>query len=159
MYCVSQNTKLRIQEADIDKACNVSRELFASKSKDIFDEFHTLKRNLAYRYVEASLNFRWRILFFTGCSTQIGQLFSVSNLLLSWQTRGKAFAIRLNFVEYLIICVSFIKHVLEQLMRKILSRWGACKQSSPVEEIHGKLWQPCWTEFGKLRHVFQVNHE
>ena len=58
MYCVSQNIKLRVQEADIDKACNVSRELFASKSKEIFDEFHTLKQNLAYRYVEASLNFR-----------------------------------------------------------------------------------------------------
>ena len=58
LYCVSQNVKLTIQEADMDKVCNASRELFASKSKEIFDEFHTLKRNLAYRSVETSLNFR-----------------------------------------------------------------------------------------------------
>ena len=50
LYCVSQNVKLTIQEADMDKVCNASRELFASKSKEVFDEFHTLKRNLAYRF-------------------------------------------------------------------------------------------------------------
>jgi len=49
LYCASQTKILKIEEADMDKACNVSRELFASKSKEIFDEFHTLKRNLAYR--------------------------------------------------------------------------------------------------------------
>lgn len=49
LYLTSQESKIRIQEADMDKACNVSRELFASKAKEIFDEFHTLKRNLAYR--------------------------------------------------------------------------------------------------------------
>ena len=51
LYLTSQESKIRIQEADMDKACNVSRELFASKAKEIFDEFHTLKRNLAYRFV------------------------------------------------------------------------------------------------------------
>ena len=56
LFCTSQTTKLRIQEADMDKVCNSSRELFASKSKEIFDEFHTLKRNLAYRFVEVSPN-------------------------------------------------------------------------------------------------------
>ena len=56
LFCTSQTTKLRIQEADMDKVCNSSRELFASKSKEIFDEFHTLKRNLAYRLVEVSPN-------------------------------------------------------------------------------------------------------
>jgi len=49
VYCGSQNIKVKIQEADMDKVCNASRELFASKSKEVFDEFHTLKRNLAYR--------------------------------------------------------------------------------------------------------------
>jgi len=49
LFCVSQNTKVKIQEADMDKVCNATRELFASKSKEIFDEFHTLKQNLAYR--------------------------------------------------------------------------------------------------------------
>jgi len=49
LYCTSPNMKVRIQEDDMDKVCNASRELFASKSKDIFDEFHTLKQNLAYR--------------------------------------------------------------------------------------------------------------
>ena len=55
LYCASQTKILKIEEADMDKACNVSRELFASKSKEIFDEFHTLKRNLAYRFVEHSM--------------------------------------------------------------------------------------------------------
>ena len=59
---------------------------------------------------------------FEGCSTQIGQRFSASNLLLSWPTRGKAFAIRLDFVEYRIICVSFIKDVLISINDKILFR-------------------------------------
>jgi len=50
LFCTSHNkTKLRIQETDMDKMCSASRELFASKSKEIFDEFHALKRNLAYR--------------------------------------------------------------------------------------------------------------
>ena len=52
LYCTSQTTKVKIQETDMDKVCNASRELFASKSKEIFDEFHTLKRNLAYRFAE-----------------------------------------------------------------------------------------------------------
>ena len=56
LFCTSHNkTKLRIQETDMDKMCSASRELFASKSKEIFDEFHALKRNLAYRFVEHSM--------------------------------------------------------------------------------------------------------
>ena len=44
---------------------------------------------------------------------------------------------------------------------QILFRWGGCRQLSPVEEIHQNLWHPrlCWTEYGELWHVFQVNHE
>ena len=50
MYVTSQKSKLYVAEADIEKSSKISRELFASKSKEIFDEFHTLKRNLAYRF-------------------------------------------------------------------------------------------------------------
>merc|ERR1711963_3881 len=49
LYVTSQKSKLYVTEADMEKSSNISRELFASKSKEIFDEFHTLKRNLAYR--------------------------------------------------------------------------------------------------------------
>ena len=159
LFCTSQTTKLRIQEADMDKVCNASRELFASKSKDIFDEFHALKRNLAYRFVEVSQNnTSSQIILFAGCSTQIGQRFSAYNLLLSWPTRGKAFAIRLNFAEYLIICVSFIKDVLIAIDDKILFRWRDCRELSPVEEIHRNLRHPRlhWTVAGELWHVFEV---
>ena len=109
VYCGSQNIKVKIQEADMDKVCNASRELFASKSKEVFDEFHTLKRNLAYRFQSSwnFINFLYEL--FAGCSTLIGQLFSAYSLQLSWQTREKAFAVRWNFVEYLIICVSYTK--------------------------------------------------
>ena len=52
LYVTSQKSKLYVAEADIEKSSNISRELFASKSKEIFDEFHTLKRNLAYRFAQ-----------------------------------------------------------------------------------------------------------
>ena len=93
LYCTSQETKLTIKEADMDKACNTSRELFASKSKEIFDEFRALQRNLTYRFVEASENCKSRITLFAGCSTQIGQLSRPFNSQVSWPTGGKAFAI------------------------------------------------------------------
>ena len=50
LYVTSQKSKFYVTEADMEKSCNISRELFASKSKEIFDEFHTLKRDLAYRF-------------------------------------------------------------------------------------------------------------
>ena len=52
LYVTSQKSKFYVAEADIEKSSNISRELFASKSKEIFDEFHTLKRNLAYRFAQ-----------------------------------------------------------------------------------------------------------
>merc|ERR1719495_2128545 len=99
VYCGSQNIKVKIQEADMDKVCNASRELFASKSKEIFDEFHTLKRNLAYRVQYTNWPALQCIQFATflankgkGLRGQLrfggisDQLFSVSSLLLSWPT-------------------------------------------------------------------------
>lgn len=50
VYSLKRNLKIKDNEKDIETMYNIQRELFASKSKDVFDEFRSLKKTVAYRY-------------------------------------------------------------------------------------------------------------
>ena len=49
---LKRNQKIMDNEEDMEKMYNIQRELFASKSKDVFDEFRSLKKTVAYRYIQ-----------------------------------------------------------------------------------------------------------
>jgi len=49
VYSLKRNLKIKDNEKDIETMYNIQRELFASKSKDVFDEFRSLKKTVAYR--------------------------------------------------------------------------------------------------------------
>jgi hypothetical protein len=68
IHCFSNNLRIQEDEEDLNSCVNSSRELYATKAKEVFDEFQVLKKGVAYRLQYTSWPALPCLQYAVGCS-------------------------------------------------------------------------------------------